>query len=115
MGSLEDLKAYYAKPGPRLGVSSAPPERIVNELGYQYLRTGSLEPAVAAFRFNVAQHPESANAWDSLGEGLERLGKRDEALASYRKAVNLAERNHHPNLESFRQHLLRLTAVTPRN
>ena len=115
VGSLEDLKAYYAKPGPRLGISSAPPERIVNELGYQYLRTGSLEPAVAAFRFNVAQHPESANAWDSLGEGLERLGKRDEALASYRKAVNLGERNHHPNLESFRQHLLRLTAVTPRN
>lgn len=113
VGQLDDLKAHYARVGDRLGVSLAPPERLVNELGYQYLETGSFEPAVTAFRFNVAQHPESANAWDSLGEGLERLGKRDEAFASYRKAVALAERYHHRNLEDFRRHLLRLSATAP--
>jgi len=73
-----------------------------------------LEPAVVAFRFNVQRHPESANAWDSLGEGLEALGKRDEALASYRKAVALAESNHLPSVETFRRHLLRLSAAVPR-
>jgi len=109
VGSLEDLKAYYAKEGDRLGIRLAPPERVVNELGYQYLRTGSSDMAVTAFRFNVEQYPESANAWDSLGEGLERLGKRDEALASYRKAVALGEKNHVPNIEHLRQNLLRLT------
>ena len=109
VGSLEDLLVYYAKEGDRLGIRITPPERVVNELGYQYLRTGNSTTAVDAFRFNVENYPESANAWDSLGEGLERLGKRDEALASYRKAVALGEKNHVPNLDHLRQNLLRLT------
>lgn len=108
IGSLEDLKAHYAKVGKRLG-TTFDTERVVNELGYQYLSQGSVGPAVTAFRFNVGQHPESANAWDSLGEGLERQGNRDEAMASYRKAVALAESKHDPGLENFRKHATRLS------
>jgi predicted alpha/beta superfamily hydrolase len=111
IGSLDDLKAHYAKLGHRLGTSLSSPEWVVNELGYQYLRTGSSGPAIAAFRFNIEQHPESANAWDSLGEGLERIGEATEALASYRKAVALAEAQHTSNLESFRKHLSSLAAT----
>jgi predicted alpha/beta superfamily hydrolase len=113
VGSVADVEAHYAKLGQRLG-TTFDTERIVNELGYQYLGQGSVQPAVTAFRFNVEHYPESANAWDSLGEGLERLGNRDEAIASYRKAVALAESNHYPGLETFRAHLQRLTSGAPR-
>ena len=84
----------------------------MNELGYRYLAADSVRLAVAAFRLNANHHPESANAWDSLGDGLARSGQRFEALESYRKAVALAERQRHPSLETFRQHAARLE--TPR-
>lgn len=108
VGSLDDIKSHFAKQGEQLGVPLEPPERIVNELGYQYLQTGRSELAVAAFRFNVEQHPQSSNAWDSQGEGLEHRGEAAEALASYRKAVALAEAQHEPNLDTLRKHLSRL-------
>jgi predicted alpha/beta superfamily hydrolase len=100
-GTLEDVKAYYTKLGDRLGVALAPPREIVNELGYQYLRAGNSRAAIAAFRFNTEQYPESANVWDSLGEALQQVGNRDEALASYRRAVKIAQSAHDPNLQSF--------------
>jgi tetratricopeptide (TPR) repeat protein len=69
----------------------------------------NLDAALAAFRFNTEQYPQSANVWDSLGEGLERAGKKEEALTSYRKAVSIAEAKGDPNLESFRKRVARLS------
>jgi Flp pilus assembly protein TadD len=76
--------------GEQLGAQLDLPEAIVNELGWRYLQTGQPELAVAAFRFNTEQHPQSAEAWDSLGQGLQRRGEVTEALAAYRKASELA-------------------------
>ncbi len=45
---------------------------------------------MAIFRENVKRHPGSWNAHDSLGEGLVALGKKDEAIAMYRKALTMA-------------------------
>lgn len=107
-GSLDDLKAHYAKLGERLGFALLPPEEIVNELGYQYLQTNNVAAALEAFRFNAEKYPQSANVWDSLGEALERAGKNNEALASYRKAVSVAEVNGDRNIETFRRNVIRL-------
>jgi predicted alpha/beta superfamily hydrolase len=104
-GSLEKMDAHYSRFGARLGVSFAPPEVLVNELGYRDLAAGRHELAIASFRFNVDRHPASANAWDSLGEGLERAGKADEARACYRKAVALAEAQRDPRLDTYRRRL----------
>lgn len=112
LGSFEDLREHFARFGRQLGVGFEPPEEFVNELGLRYLEADSVPLAVAAFRFNVAQHPESAGAWSSLGVGLERSGHRSEALESHRKAVALAERQRHPSLETFRRRAERLG--TPR-
>jgi predicted alpha/beta superfamily hydrolase len=99
-GTLEDVKVYYAKLGDRLGLA-APPQVIVNELGYQHLRANEPDAALAAFRFNTEHYPESVNAWDSLGEALQKAGKKDEALASYRRALAIARSSHHPNPKFF--------------
>ena len=111
-GSLGDVKAHYAKVGERLGYALVPPENTVNELGYQYLQMKDVEASLATFRYNAELYPQDANVWDSLGDGLDSAGKKDEALASYNKAVRLAEANGDPNLETFRKHAARLGGAT---
>ena len=108
VGSLDDVEAHYAQAGEGLGIVLPPPPEIVNELGYRDLGQGKLDQALAAFRFNTEQYPQSANAWDSLGEGLERAGRLDEAAGAYRKALTLAETTHDPALETFQKHAQRL-------
>ena len=68
----------------------------------------ALDQSLAAFRYNTEIYPQSANVWDSLADALEQAGKTDEALASCRKAVSLAEPNGESSLETFRKHAVRL-------
>jgi len=113
-GSLEDVKAHYAKLGQRLGFKPLPPEGVVNELGYQHLRLLEIDAALAAFRYNTELYPQAANVWDSLGDGLDRAGRKDEALESYRRALAIGEANNDPSVEAFRKNVLRLTnTATP--
>jgi Flp pilus assembly protein TadD len=55
------------------------------------------------FELTVRSFPQSANAHDSLGEAYERAGRRDAAIAEYRKAISLDA-----NAESPRAALRRL-------
>jgi predicted alpha/beta superfamily hydrolase len=112
LGSLDDLKSHFVKLSEQLGAPLNVPELLVNELGYDYLQTGRSEQALAIFRFNVERHPQSANAWDSLADGHERRGETTDALASYRKAVELAEAQRDmTGATAFRKHLDRLLAT----
>lgn len=108
IGSLDDMKAYYQRLGERLGMTVQPPEPLVNALGYQDLRVNKVDAALAVFRYNTKEHPQSPNTWDSLADALDRAGRSDEALKSYQKAVAIAEANHSLHLEAFRTHLSRL-------
>ncbi len=110
-GSLDDVKAHYAKFGESFGVALSTPEVIVNELGYQQLRAEQVEAAIATFRYNTELYPESPNVWDSLADGLERAGRMDDAIASCRKALTLGEAEGDPNLETFRKHAARLDGL----
>lgn len=83
----------------------------MNELGYQHPRMNELDASLAVFRYNSELYPESANVWDSLGDALDGAGKREEALASYRKAVSLARANGDPNLEIFKKQVVRLAGA----
>jgi tetratricopeptide (TPR) repeat protein len=65
-------------------------ENELNDLGYQVLRRGSADAAIAIFRHVTQRFPASGNAWDSLGEAQLAAGQRDAAIASYRTAL---ERN----------------------
>jgi tetratricopeptide (TPR) repeat protein len=77
----------------------------VNTLGYKLLNEQRLPQAVAIFAINTRVYPDSANVWDSYGESLERSGKRAQAIASYRKALELE-----PRMGSSRDALRRLGA-----
>jgi CubicO group peptidase (beta-lactamase class C family) len=64
-------------------------EPVLNRLGYWLLGHDRTADAVEIFRLNVEAYPKSANPHDSLGEAYRKLGQRDLALASYRKALEL--------------------------
>ena len=65
----------------------------VNRLGYALLRSGHVPEALAAFETNVRRHADSWSVWDSLGEGLAVAGRRDEAIAAYRRSLALNAEN----------------------
>ena len=108
VGKVADLKKHYADVSERLGLAVSPPEQVVNQMGYQALQRQDRARALEFFRFNVASYPDSANVYDSLGEGLEQDGQLDVALESYRTAYEIGLKSGDPNTQIYKQHLERL-------
>lgn len=44
-------------------------EDTLNNIGYILLRNSRIDEAVKVFELNLKEHPQSANAFDSLGDG----------------------------------------------
>ena len=67
--SAAALKLHLAyKTDPRHAYTDTEVE--LNALGYELLRQGRREAAIAVLQLNTADHPGSSNAFDSLGEAL---------------------------------------------
>ena len=83
-GSVQRLKLRF----PQLNLS----ESYVNNWGGGSLGSDP-EAALALFKYNVGQWPNSSDAYDSLGEGYERNRNAPEAFKAYRKALQLNPAN----------------------
>jgi len=68
-------------------------ERGLNYFGYQLMEVGKLSAAIAFFELNIKQHPESSNAFDSLGEAYLANNDFKKALTAYEKSLSLDEGN----------------------
>jgi tetratricopeptide (TPR) repeat protein len=68
-------------------------ENDFNNLGYQLLQEKKLESAVYVFETNARLYPDSWNVWDSLGETEAKAGRKEQAIASYRKSLELNPQN----------------------
>jgi CubicO group peptidase (beta-lactamase class C family) len=66
----------------------------LNQLGYDLLKRGRIPDALTIFELNVQDHPEEWEVYDSLGDGLERAGRRAEARAAYMRAIELDPEDH---------------------
>jgi predicted alpha/beta superfamily hydrolase len=104
LASLATVLAHYKGLSSRWGYHITPPETLVNQLGYDALQRRATGEALDLFRFNVASHPDSANAYDSLGVALQRADQLAAARESYRQAVQLAEKSADPSLNVLRAH-----------
>jgi hypothetical protein len=69
------------------------PEPQVNTLGYRLMGNNRIADAIVIFQVNARSHPDSWNAWDSLGESYANAHDKENALQSYRKSVGLNPRN----------------------
>jgi tetratricopeptide (TPR) repeat protein len=88
-----------------------PPESLVNQLGYQLMGQKKLDEAIRAFQRNVELYPDSANVYDSLGEGYENAGKLDVAIQNIEKAIAQGGLIGDPNLDLYKEHLKRVQAA----
>lgn len=63
----------------------------VNKLAYKFLAENKTLRAVRLFKLNQTQFPSSANAYDSYGEALIKLGKMGEAKNILKQGLALAK------------------------
>src|SRR5580692_8541129 len=70
-------------------------ERTINRLGYAFLQEKDPSSAVVLFKLNTKAYPDSANAWDSLGDGYEASNDIQDARMAYARSVELNPNNEH--------------------
>ncbi len=68
-------------------------EAGLNRFGYRLLEREDKSPAIELFRFVVEIYPNSANAYDSLGEAYMESGNKKLAIANYEKSLQLNPAN----------------------
>jgi tetratricopeptide (TPR) repeat protein len=64
-------------------------ENELNQYGYQLLAQGEQDKAIEVLALNTKHHPESANAWDSLGEAYALKGDSKNAILNFKKSLSL--------------------------
>jgi len=69
------------------------PEGAVNNVGYHLLWSKHNADAIRMFRLNTELHPQSANSFDSLGEGYMESGQKQQAIENYEKSLALDPKN----------------------
>ncbi|MFK7925959.1 MAG: serine hydrolase [Bacteroidia bacterium] len=64
-------------------------ESEINVLAYGFLQAGKTDEAVSVFKLNVEAFPNAFNVYDSYGEVLLVLGKKEEAIENYKQSILL--------------------------
>jgi hypothetical protein len=49
------------------------------------------DKAEALFKMNIANYPESFNAYDSMGDLYEAKGDKEKAIENYKKALSIKD------------------------
>jgi predicted Zn-dependent protease len=68
-------------------------EAQVNSLGYLLLGKKRIGEAIEVFKMNVEEHPDSSNAYDSLGEAYMVNGDKEPAVRNYQRSLELNRDN----------------------
>lgn len=96
--NVDQLKKHFSTLSDRLSYQFPPPEPLVNQLGYSFLRSDYQSDKLKAIEFfllNTENFPESYNVFDSLGEAYEAAGDVINALKNYQKSLELNPDNDH--------------------
>ena len=64
-------------------------ERAINRLGYHFLFSKQFDKAIAIFKFNIKEYPDSWNVYDSLAEAYMKDGHDELAIKYYEKSLKL--------------------------
>jgi len=105
---IEGIKKHYDGLSQKYGYPIEIPELFLNTLGYQLMAQGNINKAIAVFKYNVETYPNSANVYDSFGEGLETNNQYELALKNYKKAVEIGKTNSDPNTRIYLDHIERV-------
>jgi hypothetical protein len=64
-------------------------ENDLNAYGYQLLAENKFSQAIDILKLATQKFPQSANAWDSLGEGYALTGNKKDAIPCFKKSLSL--------------------------
>lgn len=75
------------------------PDYYIDEIelivaGYKLLHAGNAEDAVKVFKLSTEIYPDRDNPYDSYAEALMALGRDEEAIANYKKSLELNPQNY---------------------
>ncbi len=68
-------------------------ERELIRVGYQLLDAGRVADAIEIFKLNVEMFPSDGNTYGGLGEAYRASGNKEQAIANYRRALELTPDN----------------------
>ncbi len=105
---IDGLKEHTALLSKTYGYDVPLSASMVNRTGYTKLRDGDMEAAIKLFQYNIEHFPESANAYDSMGEAYEKMENWDKAKFYYEKAVEAANKKEQKS-EAYLKNLDRVT------
>jgi CubicO group peptidase (beta-lactamase class C family) len=91
--SYEQLVGFYGRAKTNKKYSFTDAESLLNNGAYELMNSHRLDDALKVFRLIVHEYPNSANAYDSLGEAYLANGNRDSALINYKKSLKLNPAN----------------------
>jgi predicted alpha/beta superfamily hydrolase len=106
---IQAIEDHYQKLSDKYGYTVEIPENMFNAMGYRAMGQEKIELAIEFFLHNVKLYPESANVYDSLGEGYEAAGKLDLAKKNYEMAVKKGTESENANLAIYKEHLNKVT------
>ena len=68
-------------------------ESGINSFGYNLMGKEKTEEALKIFKLNTELYPNGFNTWDSYGECLFMLEKKEEGIIAYKKSLQLNPKN----------------------
>lgn len=95
-GAIDKAISYFKKLSEKYGFTVTNEWALI-DLGYAYLGTEEFkEYSIDAFKTNVAEHPDSYDAYSTLGMAYEELGEFEKAKLNYEKALELVKKTENP-------------------
>lgn len=82
---VKKVREFKANPAHKY----AETERRINDIGYFLMERNQFDDAVEVFKLNAEMYPRSANVYDSLGDAYLKKGDKTNALANYKKALEI--------------------------
>lgn len=81
--------AHYQDISSHMGFKILPPEQAINEMAYYFMGSGDKVRAYSLFSLNVKNYPNSANAYDSMGDYYNDQHDKPKAIESYKKSLKI--------------------------
>ncbi|MGC4039214.1 MAG: alpha/beta hydrolase-fold protein [Flavobacterium sp.] len=83
------IESHYAVISKKMGYPVLIPEEVINAKAYKLLEQKKYDDAEYLFQLNIRNFPESANAYDSMGDCNLAKGEKDKAIANFKKALSI--------------------------
>ncbi len=106
---IDAVHDHYNSLSAKYGYKVEVPENVFNAMGYRAINQKKIDLAIEYFLHNVKLYPQSANVYDSLGEGYEAAGELELAKKNYQIAVEKGTESGNNNLAVYEEHLDNVT------